>query len=158
MFFFSRSPSSYSLTSIHQTWNTSFVTTWLVLHFTISTLTSTSPWHIFGLPDLERRPQKVSTEGNIIRVVWIGSATGQVSYIALFDPLRFTDSGSQAKVYNPCIGFGTGDLNLQVPKPPGPGQFILFAVFILLDLNLIASPRAQERSRWIRLLRLACAA
>jgi hypothetical protein len=28
---------------------------------------------------------------------------------------------------------------------PGPGQFTLFAAFILLGLNLIASPRVQKR-------------
>jgi hypothetical protein len=67
-----------------RTWNTRFVTTWLVLHFMFPTPTLTSPWHIFALPDLECGPQKVSTEGN---VGWFGLAT---SFVTTWLVLHFT--------------------------------------------------------------------
>jgi hypothetical protein len=51
----------------------------------------------------------------------LAAQRGKLAMSWLVADLRFTDGGSEVKVYNPCIGFGTGDpseANLQVPKPP----------------------------------------
>ncbi len=92
----------------------------------------------------------MSTESTVIRVLWIGSAARQLTqlylgWLMLSELLTVALKSKSTTLASDLVLGIRVDPTCKCRSLSGLGQFTLFAAFILLDLNLIASPRVQKR-------------